>query len=264
MSGIGTGPYWIDPYDESGGFPDVSLAMKEPNGLLAVGGNLSPKRLIDAYHKGIFPWYTDGQPILWWSPNPRAVLFPDKLNISRSTLKTIRKGHYHITVDRAFQQVITQCAEPRADGNGTWLTQQMIAAYSTLHELGYAHSAECWQGGELVGGLYGVALGRVFFGESMYSRQSDASKIAFIHLACQLKEWGYSIIDCQVHSKYLKSLGAIEIPRKDYINLINHWTRVPGQNKQWQLDKKLINSLIVLQRQRKVINNQKSTKKTSK
>jgi len=253
MSGLGTGPYWIDPYDESGGFPNVSLAMKEPNGLLAVGGNLSPKRLIDAYHKGIFPWYTDGQPILWWSPNPRAVLFPDKLNISRSVLKTIRKNHYRITLDTAFNQVITQCAQPRADGNGTWLTQQMILAYSTLNELGYAHSAECWLGEELVGGLYGVAIGRVFFGESMYSHCSDASKIAFIHLACQLKEWGYTVIDCQVHSNYLKSLGSIEIPRSDYINLINRWTRVPGQSEQWQLDNTLIKALIELQRQRKVI-----------
>ena len=254
MSGLGTGPYWIDPYDESGGFPDINLAMKEPNGLLAVGGNLTPKRLIDAYKKGIFPWYTEGQPILWCSPDPRSVLFPDKLNISRSTIKKIRQEKYQITVDRAFKQVISQCAEPRADGNGTWLTPQMIDAYYNLHELGYAHSAECWQGDELVGGLYGVSIGRVFFGESMYSRNSDASKIAFIHLATQLKEWGYSMIDCQVHSKYLQSLGASVIPRQEYINLINHWTKLPALNKQWILDRKLIHSLIDLQRKRKQMN----------
>ena len=261
MSGLGTGPYWIGPYDESGGFPDVSLALTEPNGLLAVGGNLTPKRLLDAYNKGIFPWYTDGQPILWWSPNPRAVLFPDKLNISRSVLKTIRKEHFHVTIDQAFEQVIQQCAAPRADGNGTWLTQQMIEAYCSLHELGHAHSAECWHGDELVGGLYGVAIGRVFFGESMYSSHSNASKIAFIQLACQLKEWGYALIDCQVHSNYLQSLGATEIPREDYIKLIQHWTKVPGQEIPWSLDKKLISSLIELQRQRKVILNQEPVQK---
>ena len=254
MSGLGTGPYWIDPYDESGGFPDINLAMKEPNGLLAVGGNLAPKRLIDAYKKGIFPWYTEGQPILWWSPDPRSVLFPDKLNISRSTIKKIRQDKYHITVDRAFKQVITQCSAPRTDGNGTWLTSQMIDAYSNLHELGYAHSAECWLDGELVGGLYGVSIGRVFFGESMYSRNSDASKIAFIYLATQLKEWGYAMIDCQVHSNYLQSLGASVIPRQEYINLINHWTKHPALNKQWVLENKLINSLIDLQRKRKQMN----------
>ena len=254
MSGLGTGPYWIDPYDESGGFPDINLAMKEPNGLLAVGGNLAPKRLVDAYKKGIFPWYTEGQPILWWSPDPRSVLFPDKLNISRSTIKKIRQDKYHITVDRAFKRVITQCAAPRSDGNGTWLTSQMIDAYSNLHELGYAHSAECWLDGELVGGLYGVSIGRVFFGESMYSRNSDASKIAFIYLATQLKEWGYAMIDCQVHSNYLQSLGASVIPRQEYINLINHWTKLPALNKQWVLENKLINSLIDLQRKRKQMN----------
>ena len=254
MSGLGTGPYWIDPYDESGGFPDINLAMKEPNGLLAVGGNLTPKRLVDAYKKGIFPWYTEGQPILWWAPDPRSVLFPDKLNISRSTIKKIRQDKYHITVDRAFKQVITQCAAPRSDGNGTWLTSQMIDAYSNLHELGYAHSAECWLDGELVGGLYGVSIGRVFFGESMYSRNSDASKIAFIYLATQLKEWGYAMIDCQVHSNYLQSLGASVIPRQEYINLINHWTKLPALNKQWVLENKLINSLIDLQRKRKQMN----------
>ena len=197
-------------------FPDPALAETEPNGLLAVGGDLSPQRLRSAYRLGIFPWYGAGQPILWWSPDPRLVLFPDRLRISRSLRKTLRRGAFTVSLDRDFGAVIRACAAPRADAGGTWIVPAMARAYERLHVLGLAHSAESWQGDELAGGLYGVAMGRVFFGESMFSRASDASKVALAYLARCLSAWGYALIDCQVYTPHLASLGAVEMPRAEF------------------------------------------------
>lgn len=197
-------------------FPRVENALTEPNGLLAVGGDLSPQRLLAAYHKGIFPWFNEDDPILWWSPDPRMVLFPAEIKISRSLRKTLKKDHYHIYTDRSFTEVMEACAAPRAGQTGTWIHPQMIAAYSVLHEMGLAHSVETWVDGELAGGLYGVALGKVFFGESMFSRRPDASKIAFVHLVKQLQYWEFGMIDCQVRTSHLASLGAREISRTEF------------------------------------------------
>jgi leucyl/phenylalanyl-tRNA--protein transferase len=199
-------------------FPPVELAS--PEGLLAVGGDLRAERLLEAYRHGIFPWYNPGQPILWWSPDPRAVLFPPKLRISRSLRKTLRQNKFTVTLDRAFRKVISSCAQPRSEriGHGTWITPEMIEAYCLLHERGCAHSVESWEEGELVGGLYGVALGSAFFGESMFTRATDASKVAFTHLVRQLEKWGYTLIDCQLPSVHLFSLGAEEIRRRDFMD----------------------------------------------
>jgi len=219
-----------DPYSP---FPDVSLAEFEPNGLLAVGGDLSPMRLVSAYRQGIFPWYSEQEPILWWSPDPRTVLFPDHLKISRSLRKTLRKGLFQVSMDQGFQQVIEACAAPRRDSPGTWLTREMILAYRQLHELGLAHSVEVWQEGRLVGGLYGVAIGGVFFGESMFSRVSDASKVALVHLCEQLLAWGFRMVDCQVYTQHLVSLGADEIPREAFCRHLDDWCKLPGRPGPW-------------------------------
>lgn len=221
-------PVWLDPADNRESFPDVSLALREPDGLLAVGGDLSVDRILAAYRKGIFPWYSSEQPILWWAPDPRTVLFPANLKISRSLRKTLRKGAFQITLDRAFDRVIRCCAEPRPDSPGTWITPDMQAAYTELHRQGYAHSAECWLDGELVGGVYGVAVGRVFFGESMFSRVSDASKVTFCHLVKQLQTWEYGLIDCQVYSDHLASLGAESLPRSNFGRYLELLCEQPG------------------------------------
>ena len=213
--------YWLPEDDDETGFPPVALALRDPDGLLAFGGNLSLPRLLYAYSQGIFPWYSEGQPIMWWSPDPRAILFPDELKISRSLRKTLKKAPYRITLDTAFADVMDACAEPRDEDAGTWITDEMKSAYYDLHQQGHAHSVEAWQNGELVGGLYGVAIGKVFFGESMFTRCTDASKIAFVHLVQQLKKWGYAVIDCQVHSGHLSSLGAVNIPRTEFISLLD-------------------------------------------
>ena len=214
-------PALINPNDTSYEFPDVSLALEEPNGLLAIGGDLSPQRLITAYKQGIFPWFNPGEPILWWSPNPRAVLFPAKVNISRSLRKTLNKNIFTVTADLAFDEVVAACQAPREKQKGTWITAEMRIAYGEMHQLGHAHSIECWRDNTLVGGLYGMAIGRVFFGESMFSREKDASKVALIALADKLKEWGYELIDCQVQSEHLTSLGAEEMPRAEFCELLN-------------------------------------------
>jgi leucyl/phenylalanyl-tRNA--protein transferase len=203
-------------------FPPVETALHEPNGLLAAGGDLSPERLLSAYRQGIFPWYSEGQPILWWSPDPRAVLFPERLHISRSLRKALRRSPYAITVDQDFAAVIQGCREvPRKQGPGTWIVSEMLQAYCRLHDRGHAHSIECWQGGRLVGGLYGVALGQVFFGESMFSLAPDASKIAFVHLARSGK---YRLIDCQQPSEHLSRLGAECIPRREFTRLVSTYS----------------------------------------
>jgi leucyl/phenylalanyl-tRNA--protein transferase len=207
-------------------FPPVSQALRSPNGLLAAGGDLSAARLLEAYRHGIFPWFSEGEPILWWCPDPRMVLIPEEFNISNSLHKTLHKGHYEVRIDTAFEQVMRACAAPREGASGTWIHQEMIDAYCELHRMGYAHSVETWMNGELAGGLYGMALGRMFYGESMFSRKTDASKIALAHLAAQLKKWNFGMIDCQMNTPHLASLGAREIPRKEFIarlqDLINY------------------------------------------
>lgn len=219
---------WLD--EELTEFPPTSQALSEPNGLLAAGGDLSADRLLAAYQRGIFPWYEPGQPILWWTPDPRMVLFPDKVHISRSLRKTLRKNLFTVTADKAFAHVITACAEKRAYAEGTWITDDMKQAYCDLHELGVAHSIEAWQDGDLVGGLYGVAIGKVFFGESMFSIRKDASKVAFVCLANQLKQWGFQLIDCQVASQHLFSLGAEEISRSQFEQLLLHYNTKDNYN----------------------------------
>jgi leucyl/phenylalanyl-tRNA--protein transferase len=219
------GPFWLDPNDRSYAFPPVEYALREPDGLLAVGGDLAPERILNAYRHGIFPWFSPGQPILWWSPDPRAVLFPEKLKVSRSLRKTINHHTYRVTFDTAFAQVIRACAAtPRRGQDGTWISEEMQQAYIRLHELGFAHSAESWLGDELVGGLYGMRLGRIFFGESMFSHRSDASKVPFVHLVRKLQNDGVVLIDCQVTTEHLLSLGAEEIPRKRFIGLLDRYT----------------------------------------
>lgn len=213
--------YLLDATDPADPFPDPADAERDPDGLLAVGGDLSPERLLNAYRRGIFPWFGEQDPILWWSPDPRMVMFPDKLKISRSLGKTMRKDKLKISFDQAFSRVIRACAEPRKDEPGTWISGEMIQAYEQLHERGIAHSAETWHGDELVGGLYGIALGRVFFGESMFSRVSDASKVAFVSLVKRLQRAGYELIDCQVYTQHLESLGAELIPRSAFQELVD-------------------------------------------
>jgi leucyl/phenylalanyl-tRNA---protein transferase len=207
-------------------FPPVTQALRSPNGLLAAGGELSTTRLLEAYRHGIFPWFSEGEPILWWSPDPRMVLFPGEFKLSHSLRKTLRKGRYEVRTDSAFEQVMRACAAPRAGANGTWIHEEMIAAYCELHRMGYAHSVETWMDGELVGGLYGMSLGRMFYGESMFSCKTDASKIALAHLCAQLERWHFGMIDCQMNTPHLSSLGAREIPRKEFIarlqDLINY------------------------------------------
>lgn len=223
----------LDPNTPAQDFPLVSKALHEPDGLLAIGGCLSQKRLLTAYRHGIFPWYNPGEPILWWSPNPRLVLFPNKLTISRSLSKTLRKNIFSVTFDQAFDEVITACSAPRKDAVGTWITPEINAAYQQLYKAGFAHSVEAWLGGELVGGLYGVALGQVFFGESMFHNKTDASKVAFATLVQQLKSWDYRIIDCQVHTKHLESLGAEEIDRAYFTQLLDQYCNIAVPPSAW-------------------------------
>ena len=197
-------------------FPALEKALQEPNGLLAAGGDLSPERLIQAYRHGCFPWYQDGQPLLWWSPDPRTVLFPAELHVSRSLAKFLRQGHFQITFDQAFDEVINACAGPRSYADGTWITSPMQTAYRQLHQRGIAHSVEVWEAGKLVGGLYGLAMGRLFFGESMFSHASNASKAGFVHLVKQLQAWGFALIDCQMPTQHLHNFGARQIPRAEF------------------------------------------------
>ncbi len=217
-------------------FPPVELAS--PEGLLAVGGDLRAERLLEAYRHGIFPWYNPGQPILWWSPDPRAVLFPSKLRVSRSLGKTLRQKKFDVTLDQSFRDVITSCSQPRSEriGHGTWITPEMIEAYCVLHERGLAHSAEAWRDGKLIGGLYGVALGGAFFGESMFSREPDASKTAFVHLVRQLELWRFDLVDCQLPSAHLSSLGAEEIRRSDFMERLERALQQPGHSGHWRFE----------------------------
>ncbi|WP_313516985.1 leucyl/phenylalanyl-tRNA--protein transferase [Pseudomonas sp.] len=197
-------------------FPPLNKAMREPNGLLAAGGGLSAERLIQAYRHGCFPWFQDGQPVLWWSPDPRTVLPPAEVHVSRSLAKVLRQQRYRVSFDQDFVGVLQGCAGPRAYSDGTWITEPMQQAYLRLHELGYAHSVEVWLGGELVGGLYGLAMGQLFFGESMFSRADNASKVGFVTLVERLKNWGFVLIDCQMPTQHLQSFGARSIPRAEF------------------------------------------------
>ena len=215
-------------------FPPPHLATKE--GLLAVGGDLSPERLLAAYRQGIFPWYSDGDPILWWSPNPRMVLYPEEFKQSRSFKRTLRRDTYQVSFDTAFDQVIKACATLRLkSGDGTWITSEMISAYDKIHTLGYAHSVEAWHAGQLVGGLYGIALGRIFFGESMFSTMSDASKACLYHLTKFLIEHRFLIIDCQVPTEHLMRMGARNIPREDFLAISNAAQKHPTLKGPWRI-----------------------------
>lgn len=216
---------WLMPHCV--GFPDPRHALDEPNGLLAAGGELTPEWLMAAYRHGIFPWYSEDQPILWWSPDPRMVLFPAEIHVRRSLAKRLRNAGFLVTFDQDFDAVIKACAIPRADTEGTWITSEMQDAYCRLHHLGHAHSVEVWQDRRLVGGLYGVALGRMFFGESMFSVERDASKIALVHLARHLEAHGGGLIDCQMHTSHLVSLGARDIARDEFIDYLEQYTCQP-------------------------------------
>lgn len=220
--------HWLKPDDPPGAFPAPDQALAEPDGLLAAGGDLSAERLIYAYRHGIFPWYNVGDPILWWSPDPRLVLFPDDLHISRNLRRTLRHSAFEISTDKAFAEVIAACAAPRKDEAGTWITPAMVAAYNRLHHLGYAHSVEVWMDGELAGGLYGLAMGAAFFGESMFARHTDASKIALAHLAALFGHHPAALIDCQMYSAHLESLGARTVPRREFLALLDRGCAAPA------------------------------------
>lgn len=238
-----TAPYWLNIHDPTD-FPAAELALTEPDGLLAVGGDLSEQRLLAAYRQGIFPWYSEDQPILWWSPNPRAVLFPADLKISRSLRKTLRKQNFRVSFDTAFTQVIRECAAPRPTQRGTWISDEMREAYTRLHRQGHAHSVECWQGEQLAGGLYGIAIGRIFYGESMFSRETDASKVAFVYLVRHLQARGFSLIDCQVSSPHLYTLGAIDIERREFLRHLATACNLDGWDAPWQVDPLLEESMM--------------------
>jgi len=210
----------IQPFDIADSFPPLDKASKDPNGLLAIGGDLQPQRLLAAYRRGIFPWYSQGQPILWWSPDPRMVLFPDHFHISRSLKKSLKRKIFQVSVDQDFAGVIKACARPRAYSDETWINEAMQTAYIELHNLGYAHSLEIWLDEKMVGGLYGIALGKVFFGESMFSVETDASKLAFWALSVYLQKQNVKMIDCQVDNDHLTSLGAENIPRKQFEQIL--------------------------------------------
>jgi leucyl/phenylalanyl-tRNA--protein transferase len=224
---------WLTENDR---FPPVERALKDPNGLLAAGADLSLPRLIQAYENGIFPWYSDDQPLLWWSPDPRMVLFPSELRIARSLRKRLARRDFEVRADTAFDAVIRECSAPRAGHEGTWITDEMVAAYSGLARAGHAHSIETWIGGELAGGLYGVALGRIFYGESMFTRVPDASKIAFAHLVRQLERWEFGMIDCQMKTEHLARFGAREIARADFTRRLANLVNYPRTTRSWRLD----------------------------
>ena len=222
---------WLDP--EQLWFPDPSRALEEPPGLLAAGGDLSPERLLKAYSMGIFPWYEDQQPILWWSPDPRAVLFPGEFRLRRSLRKILRNRPFRISFDKNFAGVIHACAQPRNYSEETWITGEMASAYQALHEAGHAHSLEVWLEDILVGGLYGVALGKVFFGESMFSTARDASKIALCALACQLERSGFALLDCQMRTAHLEFMGSRAIPRKDFLQQLERHADPTPRGEKW-------------------------------
>ena len=215
-------------------FPDPEQALDDPDGLLAIGGDLSTERLKLAYQSGIFPWFSDDQPILWWSPNPRCVLFPAEIHIARSLRRTLNRQHFTITADQAFSRIIRLCAQTRAEG--TWITDDMIASYSELYRQGVAHSIEAWNPqGELVGGMYGIGMGRCFFGESMFSLETNASKVLMVHLARQLEAWDYALMDCQVESGHLIRMGARTVPRPTFLSILRKAVNQPATHQNWEM-----------------------------
>lgn len=209
---------WLEPGDP---FPPVDTALRDPDGLLAAGLELTPQRILDAYRQGIFPWFSEGQPVLWWSPDPRMVLVPSEIRVTPSMRKVLRNRPYEVRCDTAFEAVMRACAEPRDGQAGTWISDHMIAAYGALHMQGWAHSVETWVDGELAGGLYGLALGKMFYGESMFSRARDTSKIALVHLARYLESQGYALIDCQMNTAHLASMGGREIARSEFCRVLS-------------------------------------------
>jgi len=217
-------------------FPPLDTALTEPNGLLAMGGDLDPERLLDAYRHGIFPWFNPGEPILWWSPDPRMALVPDAVRVTRSLAKRLRNGGFELRIDTAFVEVMCACAAPRLGADGTWISPAMIAAYTRLFEAGYAHSIESWREGRLVGGLYGVAIGRMFYGESMFSRESDASKVALVRLCRQLARWEFGLVDCQMETAHLASLGARTLPRAAFAAQVAELVNLPHRAGPWSFD----------------------------
>lgn len=226
--------HWLDPRNPHQPFPPVHLAMRDPNGLLAIGGDLSSTRLLRAYRQGIFPWYNPDEPILWWCPNPRTILQPNEMHVSRSLGKALRRSDYAVSFDRAFDAVLSACGGARNRGVGTWLGDDMRQAYGLLFASGHAHSVEVWRDKKLIGGLYGVAVGRVFFGESMFSHATDASKIALYWLCQQLSAWQFEMVDCQVSSAHLLSLGAREIPREQFLQRLSRAVELPAPLPRWQ------------------------------
>lgn len=214
-------------------FPPIARALRSPNGLLCAGASLTPERIVEAYSRGIFPWFSEGDPILWWSPDPRMVLFPEELKVSRSLRKTVARGTYETRFDTAFRAVMQECAAPREGQGGTWISPGMVEAYTELHDRGFAHSVESWQDGALVGGLYGVSLGRVFFGESMFARTPDASKVALVRLVERLRAADYRVIDCQQATRHLASLGAREVPRAAFAQVLRESIQYPPSGERW-------------------------------
>ena len=228
---------WLDPHNEHAPFPHADDALENPDGLVAAGGDLSPTRILRAYHQGLFPWYEEDQPILWWSPNPRGILYPQSYIAHKSLLRTLKRNNWHITHDESFHEVMTACAEPRGYARGTWITQEMIRAYTELHQLSYAHSVEVRdESKHIIGGIYGISIGTIFFGESMFSRITDSSKIALLFLSAYLDTWGYKVIDTQLPSKHLASLGGIEISREKYLSLLSQHTQEQVHENAWQND----------------------------
>lgn len=242
MQGVATTIPWLSGDDP---FPPVESALGEPNGLLAAGGDLSPGRLMAGYARGIFPWFGEGDPVLWWSPDPRMVLRPRDLHVSRSLRRTLRSARYRVSCDADFPGVLAGCAAPRGGTAGTWITVEMATAYTLLWRLGHAHSVEVWSGDALAGGIYGVALGRMFYAESMFSRGRDASKVALVHLVRQLERWGFEIVDCQLFTPHLASLGAGEMPRAMFVRAVERLVREPPVPSPWGLDADLDTTLRV-------------------
>ena len=235
---------WLNPGDP---FPSAETALVDPNGLLCAGLELTPELVLAAYERGIFPWYSDGQPVLWWSPDPRMVLTPQAFNLHRSLRKTLRHASYEVRTDTSFEAVMRACAERRPEQAGTWISEAILDAYCGLHRAGFAHSVETWVDDELVGGLYGIALGKVFFGESMFMRRTDASKIAFAHLIAQLGRWQFELIDCQQNTEHLASLGAAPISRADFLQRLSrlvHSDTIAPRSGAWQFDRDLLDDLL--------------------
>ena len=234
---------FLNPGDPPESFPDLTRGTTGPDGLIAVGGDLTPSRLLAAYGRGIFPWYEEGQPVLWWSPDPRAVLLPEKLHISRTLRRTLLGNRFQVSMDLAFGSVMAACADTRA-ATGTWITPEMRRAYLDLHSLGYAHSIEIWRGSDLAGGLYGIALGDVFFGESMFSRAADASKVALVKLARVADDQGITLIDCQVATRHLTTLGSHLMPRDEFLRQIQTLSVAAGRVGAWRAEARPTRSLI--------------------